>query len=98
MALLGILNHLESQAGRCRDPQDPKGPRVLDLDLVYAGEYCCRSPRLVVPHERMHLRRFVLEPLLEIMGDAMHPVTGQRLSVHLAGCAGQGIYSAARLV
>lgn len=41
-------------------------PRPLDLDMLYAGDYRSDDPVLTVPHPRLHLRRFVLQPLAEI--------------------------------
>lgn len=72
-------------------------PRTLDLDLLYAGDYVSLDPVLTVPHPRLHLRRFVLRPLVEIrpqlrlpglsgnMTEAMAALTDEPDSVRLAG-------------
>ena len=62
--LLAQLQHLEQRAGRERPY--PNAPRTLDLDLLLYGDARIASPRLVVPHPRMHERAFVLHPLAEI--------------------------------
>lgn len=46
--------------------RERNAPRTLDLDLLYAGDYQSKDPVLTVPHPRLHLRRFVLQPLAEI--------------------------------
>ncbi|MDZ4289673.1 MAG: 2-amino-4-hydroxy-6-hydroxymethyldihydropteridine diphosphokinase [Prosthecobacter sp.] len=48
-------------------------PRTLDLDLLYAGDIVSDDPALTLPHPRLHLRRFVLEPLAEIRPDKILP-------------------------
>ena len=71
-SLLAILQSLERQFGRA-----PKTvlnePRRLDLDLIAFGAVVCRAPQLVLPHPRVHLRRFVLQPLSEIAPDLILP-------------------------
>jgi 2-amino-4-hydroxy-6-hydroxymethyldihydropteridine diphosphokinase len=53
------------------------GPRVLDLDLIFYEDRVIRAPHLVVPHPRMHKRRFVLHPICDIDPLVVHPVLGQ---------------------
>ncbi|MGA9967001.1 MAG: 2-amino-4-hydroxy-6-hydroxymethyldihydropteridine diphosphokinase [Terriglobales bacterium] len=69
--LAGILD-IEQQLGRRRGGQ--KGPRIIDLDILLFGNSIIDDPGLTVPHQAMHERRFVLEPLAEIAPDALHPV------------------------
>ncbi len=64
LELLEQLQAIERRFGRRRE--QPKGPRTLDIDLLLYGETVLQAERLVVPHPRMHERRFVLEPLREI--------------------------------
>jgi 2-amino-4-hydroxy-6-hydroxymethyldihydropteridine diphosphokinase len=51
-----------------------KGPRLIDMDVLLYGNEVIDTPELQIPHPRMHLRRFVLEPLAEIAPDVRHPV------------------------
>lgn len=67
LALLNRLQALEAQYGRDRDREERWGPRSLDLDLLFWGDWRLGHPRLVLPHPRLHLRSFVMEPLLAAM-------------------------------
>ena len=69
--LMDALLALENEAGRER-PR-PNAPRTLDLDLLLYGSARIDSPRLVVPHARMHERAFVLVPLAEIAPQLVPP-------------------------
>ena len=63
--LLERLLAIEQRFGRVRVPGE-HGPRTLDLDLLLYGEEEIDEPGLAVPHPRLHERRFVLEPLVEL--------------------------------
>ena len=76
-ALLVRMLELERLLGRDRSHQAiPKGPRVLDLDLIAYGERAVDTPTLTLPHPALHRRRFVLQPLAEIAPGWRHPVLG----------------------
>lgn len=73
-ATLSKLLEIEEKLGRNRDKEElPWSPRVIDLDLVFYGSKIIEQTHLVVPHSQMHLRAFVLGPLLEIAPDWIHP-------------------------
>lgn len=74
--LLASLRSIERAFGRDRDSANfiPRGPRVLDLDILLYGSRVIDSPELTIPHPAMHLRRFVLEPLAQIAPAVEHPV------------------------
>lgn len=72
--LLATLLRVERDFGRDRAREQRFGPRVLDLDILLAGDLKLDQPGLVVPHPRMHERLFVLEPLAEMAPEALHPV------------------------
>jgi 2-amino-4-hydroxy-6-hydroxymethyldihydropteridine diphosphokinase len=63
---------VEQSMGRIRT--GPKGPRTIDIDIVFFGNDVLDTPELTVPHPAMQQRRFVLEPLAEIAPDVLHPV------------------------
>ena len=48
----------------------------MDIDLIFWNDEVIDTPDLTIPHPRMHLRRFVLEPLAEIIPEYRHPVLG----------------------
>lgn len=81
-ALLALLLKIEGEFGRERGP--PDGPRILDLDLLAYGETVIASPNLILPHPRLHERRFVLLPLSEVAPVWRHPVSGLGLAELLA--------------
>ena len=84
--LLSALLDIERCHGRERTFCN--APRTLDLDLLLYDDARIDEPDLTVPHPQMHLRAFVLLPLLEIEPDCEIPVIGSaRLA--LTGCAGQ---------
>lgn len=70
--LLDLLHRIESDFGRTR--QIRWGPRTLDLDLLAFGDRQISLPSITIPHPRLHQRRFVLKPLLDIDPEWMHPV------------------------
>jgi 2-amino-4-hydroxy-6-hydroxymethyldihydropteridine diphosphokinase len=69
--LLDLLHQIETDFGRIR--QIRWGPRTLDLDLLAFGDRQISLPSLTIPHPHLHERRFVLEPMLEIDPNWMHP-------------------------
>ena len=81
---------LEIEAGLGRDRTTiPAGPRTIDLDLLLFGDDVIEASGLIVPHARMHRRRFVLEPLAEIAPNAWHPVQRKTAAELLAGLTPQ---------
>jgi 2-amino-4-hydroxy-6-hydroxymethyldihydropteridine diphosphokinase len=72
--LLSATQGIERQLGRHRQKGPPKGPRVIDIDILLFGNSVIETPALTVPHPGLHRRRFVLEPLTEIAPDVRHPV------------------------
>ena len=76
-ALLDRMHRIERAQGRRRDASAPRNaPRTLDLDLLLYGARRIRSPRLTVPHPRMHERAFVLKPLTDVEAAATIPGRG----------------------
>jgi 2-amino-4-hydroxy-6-hydroxymethyldihydropteridine diphosphokinase len=66
------LLHLEDSLGRKRDR--PKNvSRTIDIDLLYCGDRQIDNERLQLPHQRMHLRKFVLQPLADIRSELVLP-------------------------
>ncbi len=81
LELLGALKNIESQMGRAMTCAQLRwGPRVIDLDILLYGDTLLDSPELTVPHRHMHQRAFVLEPLLEIAPNLLHPVLNKTIT------------------
>jgi 2-amino-4-hydroxy-6-hydroxymethyldihydropteridine diphosphokinase len=90
--LLSICLKIEADLGR--DRLMPKGPRGIDLDLLIYDDLIIedRSPDLdlILPHPRMHERRFVLVPLVELLPEGMHPLFRTSYSVLLSNLQSPG--------
>ena len=69
--LLELCLDIELEAGRQRHQH--WGPRTLDLDLLLYARLVCDTSRLILPHPRLHQRRFVLEPLCTLTPVGCHP-------------------------
>lgn len=63
---LGCYTHRNADGSYC--------DRTIDIDIVACDDMVCNDARLVIPHPRMHLRRFVLDPLCEIAPNWRHPL------------------------
>ncbi len=86
--LLAGLHDIERRRGRTRTIH--WGPRTLDLDLLLYGRESHATDDCVVPHPRMHERRFVVEPLLNVWPEAALP-DGTRVSTLKASVADQDL-------
>jgi 2-amino-4-hydroxy-6-hydroxymethyldihydropteridine diphosphokinase len=74
-AVFAITQEIEKEIGR--DKKSINGihtDRIIDIDILLADDLVIKTPELTIPHPRMHLRTFVLEPMREIAADVVHPV------------------------
>lgn len=70
--LMAAILNIEREMGRQRIQR--KGPRVIDIDILLFSDRIIDTKELAVPHPAMHQRRFVLQPLVEIGPEVLHPV------------------------
>ncbi len=96
-SLLEAVGAIEKRWGRDRANEIPKGPRALDIDIELFGDSLVRETDLVIPHERMGERLFVLVPLLELLPDSADPVTGEPFREIAGRLSDQGVKKAGAL-
>lgn len=77
--LMQALLNIEQMMGRDRTSGPPKGPRLIDLDLVLYGDDKVATEGLTIPHPEMTKRRFVLEPLMDVAPDWVDPISGSSI-------------------
>lgn len=70
-----IIHKIENEAGRVRDVNVAGYiDRVIDIDILLFDNIISDNPQITLPHPKMHLREFVIEPLAEIAPDVIHPI------------------------
>jgi 2-amino-4-hydroxy-6-hydroxymethyldihydropteridine diphosphokinase len=89
LQLLARIGKIEQRLGRRR--LVAKGPRSIDIDILLYGNFVIHTSSLVIPHERLTQRRFVLVPLLELTPDLRDPVSRRPLRDLLGAVAGQAL-------
>lgn len=82
--LLQLTQQIETQLGRVKTYRN--GPRPIDIDILYYGNWIINDPNLIIPHPRIQERLFVLQPLVEIAPDWICPVTGKTSQKLLEYC------------
>jgi 2-amino-4-hydroxy-6-hydroxymethyldihydropteridine diphosphokinase len=87
--LLGRIGRIERRLGRRR--MLANGPRTIDIDILFFGNFTIRSPELTIPHPRFAERRFVLAPMVELAPELRDPVTRRTMRELLPATAGQTV-------
>ena len=87
--VLELALEIEAQLGRKRSGKGYSS-RTMDIDVIFYGSEIIDTPRLTVPHPRLHRRNFVLVPLCEISPDFVHPVFGKTIRQLLDECPDEG--------
>ncbi|MEM0466899.1 MAG: 2-amino-4-hydroxy-6-hydroxymethyldihydropteridine diphosphokinase [Candidatus Thermoplasmatota archaeon] len=70
--ILASLQMIEKKIGRTETRVN--GPRTIDIDLLFYGDKIMNRVNLTIPHPRLHDRRFVLQPLLDLNPGFQHPI------------------------
>jgi 2-amino-4-hydroxy-6-hydroxymethyldihydropteridine diphosphokinase len=83
--VLESILKIEKMMGRERSGKSYTS-RNIDIDLLYYGQETLETSSLVIPHPRLHERRFTLQPLVEIAEDFIHPVLGKSNLELLRSC------------
>lgn len=78
--LLEFCQNIEVQLGRIRKENEKWSQRAIDIDILMYDDKLINKQNLIVPHPLMHLRAFVLVPMLEVKADLIHPVFNKTIS------------------
>jgi 2-amino-4-hydroxy-6-hydroxymethyldihydropteridine diphosphokinase len=76
--LMKQLMKIEQEMGRMR--HEKYGPRQIDIDILFYNDAIIKTTDLTIPHPRLHLRNFTLEPLFELAPHLIHPVLGKTIA------------------
>jgi len=86
---LEVLNEcqkIENELGRIRESEN-YASRTMDIDILFFNNEIITEPRLKIPHEHLHKRRFTLEPLVELTPGFIHPLLNKSLKEILKNCS-----------
>lgn len=83
--ILNFALHIESELGRIR-LDESYNSRTIDVDILFYGDKIIETPTLQIPHPKLHIRRFTLIPLDEIMPDFIHPILNKTIRQILLNC------------
>jgi len=78
---------IELNMWRTRTASNTYEPRPIDIDILFYNDIILSDKNLIIPHPRLHLRRFVLQPLYEIAPNLIHPVLKHNISQLINDCA-----------
>ncbi|MEO8412877.1 MAG: 2-amino-4-hydroxy-6-hydroxymethyldihydropteridine diphosphokinase [Ginsengibacter sp.] len=77
--VLKLTLGIEKKMGRERDEDNQFAPRTIDIDILFYGEKIIDNGKIIIPHPRLHLRNFVLTPLMEIAPGLVHPSFNKKI-------------------
>jgi len=82
--LLNEILYIESLMGR--DRVEKYGPRIIDIDIIFFNHQIIKEDGLIIPHPEMAKRRFVLEPLNQVIPAYIHPIYYKTVTELLEQC------------
>ena len=85
--LLKIILAVEDELGRTREDSTNYQSRTLDIDILLMDQLIIDTADLSIPHPRMHLRSFTMQPAAEIAGEWQHPIFLKSLETLASECA-----------
>lgn len=81
LEVLAVTQAIELKLGRqTKSINQIYSDRTIDIDILLIDDITVEHPQLIIPHPRMHERNFVLDPLVEIAPDIVHPILGKTIS------------------
>ena len=83
--LISKLKKIEESVGRERN-NDKIEAREIDIDILFYSDKIVNQKDLIIPHQRLHLRNFVLYPLNDIAADFIHPILLKSVNELLKEC------------
>lgn len=89
LQLLTKINVIESALGRVRSGKGYEA-RTIDIDILFYDNEIFDTPKLTIPHPKITLRRFVLQPTADIAPDYLHPTLHKTISQLLDECTDTG--------
>ena len=86
--ILSTIHGIEERMGRKREVH--WGPRIIDIDIIFYNREIIKNPSLIIPHSELTNRNFVLQPLLDICPDYIHPELKLSVSELAERCLDKG--------
>ena len=80
---LSTIACIETSLGRTKKLSEAYMDRVIDIDILFYDQLILQEDHLTIPHPLLHLRKFVLNPLVEIAPKLMHPIFNKSISTLL---------------
>lgn len=87
--LLNRLKNIELELGRDPQKKSEEGiyqDRLIDIDILFYNDLVYSSPTLILPHPRLHLRKFTLVPLNDLLPEFVHPLFNKPIKTLLKEC------------
>ena len=77
--VLSVAKSIEDELKRIKTIKD--GPRTIDIDVLFYNDKVINEEGLIIPHPRIQQRSFVLEPMIDVSPDYVHPVLGKNMTM-----------------